>query len=69
MKDVKLRDQPAILNSMIEALGQASGGCSQLLHHKKDPRWLIMRNGIDLARDAAINMATFQAQKITAIKS
>lgn len=68
MTDIKASEQPKILNSMIEALAQASGGCAQMTHHRGDPRWIAMRQTIELVRDACISQATFQASKVTAVK-
>lgn len=68
MTKPKPQDSPKILNKMIDGLAQASGGCSQLIHLMHDPRWVALRNGIDFAREGCINVATFQATKITVIK-
>lgn len=68
MGDIKILEQPKILNTMIESLAQAAGGCSQLIHHNQDPRFLILRTAIDEMRDWCVSHATFQARKITNIR-
>ena len=69
MKDIKVSDQPRMLNELAEALGQASGGCSQLIHQMNgDPRWMILRQAIDLSREGIMQLATFHASKITPVK-
>jgi len=59
---------PKLLNQAIDGLKQASGGCSQLLHTRTDPRWLVLRQAIDLTTDGLIGLATFAASQITGIK-
>jgi len=60
---------PKVLNALIEALAQASGGCSQLAHHRRDPRYLGLRTYIDMARDLCIAQATFEATKVTMVRT
>ncbi len=68
MTDTKLSDQPRLLNDLIESLGQASGATSQLIHMHQDPRWMMIRDALDLAREGCIGLATFQARKVTPVK-
>lgn len=49
MTDIKA--QVKCLNEVAEALSQASGACSQLIHHFQDPRFIILRDVVDLARE------------------
>lgn len=65
MTEITQSEQPKILNTMIESLAQASGGCSQLVHARQDPRFINMRWMVDRARDACIQVAQFEAGKIT----
>lgn len=53
--------QPALLNDLIESLGQAEGATSQLIHSLQDPRWMYIREAVELAREGVISLATFQA--------
>jgi len=68
MTNIKLSEQPKILNGLIEGLAQASGGCSQLIHLHSDPRFMNLRWAIDQARQACISVATYEARKITRVK-
>lgn len=61
---IKVSDQPKLLNELIEGLTQAIGGCSQLTHTMQDPRWMQMREMIELARERVMYEASFEARKI-----
>lgn len=65
MKELSLADQPRLLNQLIEALGQASGAAGQILHVHQDPRWFMIRDALDLAKEGVTGVATFAATKMT----
>lgn len=58
---------PKLLNQAIEGLKQASGGCSQLIHTRHDPRWITLRQAIDLSIEGLTGLATIAANQITGI--
>lgn len=66
--NIDISEQPVLLNQLVEALNQAAGGASQLIHAMQDPRWLMVRDMIELTKHGALDQATFAASKITAIK-
>lgn len=68
MSNIQVSDQPALLNQMIEALGQAAGGASQLIHSQRDPRWIFIREMIECTQGAVLEQASFAARKISVIK-
>lgn len=51
------RTQPVIALEMLEALNQASGGLEQLAVGRRDPRYLLMRDGLAALKNVCI--ATF----------
>lgn len=57
-----------LLNEMIGGLAQSTGGCSQLLHMRQDPRWMMMRKVIESASDVCKQHATISAQKLNGFK-
>lgn len=65
---MKEQTAPQLLNQMIDGLKQASGGCSQLIHTRQDPRFLVLRQAIDLAVEGIIGLATFEASRTTITK-
>ncbi len=67
MKQINVSDQPMLLNQMVEALAQAAGGCSQLIHTQRDPRWMFIREMIECTQGAILEQATFAA-KISTVK-
>lgn len=63
MKNINIADQPAILKKLLDSLTQASGAASQLTHTMSDPRWMIIREAIDLTKEGIVEAITFQAKK------
>lgn len=51
------RTQVIVAIELLEAINQATGGCEQLCFHRRDPRFLLMRDG--LAAVKALCIATF----------
>lgn len=68
MRQINVSDQPLLLNQMIEALSQAAGGASQLIHTQRDPRWIFIREMIECTQGAVLEQATFAAKNITTVK-
>lgn len=40
------RTQVVVAVELLEALNQATGGAEQLCFHRRDPRYLLMRDGL-----------------------
>lgn len=40
------RTQVIVAVELLEALNQASGGCEQMCFQRRDPRFLLMRDGL-----------------------
>lgn len=40
------RSQVIVAIELLEALNQCSGGCEQMAFHRRDPRYLLMRDGL-----------------------
>lgn len=49
------RSQVVIGIELLEALNQASGGCEQLTFQRRDPRFLLMRDGLQAAKHFVIS--------------
>lgn len=68
MTNIKVSDQPVILNELLESLAQAAGGASQLIHTQRDPRWMFIREIIECTQGAILEQATFAARKVSVLK-
>ena len=44
------RNQLIVAIELLEALNQASGGCEQMCFQRRDPRFLLMRDGLQAAK-------------------
>lgn len=40
------RSQVIVAIELLEALNQSQGGCEQMAFHRRDPRFLLMRDGL-----------------------
>lgn len=49
------RTQVVIAVELLEAINQASGGCEQLTFHRRDPRFLLMRDALAVLKNYCIN--------------
>ena len=54
---IGIRSQPVVLAELIQALTQASGGASQLIHMLQDPRFIVIREAIDMMKDGCLKLA------------
>lgn len=50
------RTQVVVAVELLEALNQATGGAEQLCFHRRDPRFLLMRDGLSAMK--SLCMAT-----------
>lgn len=65
---INISEQPRLLSELVDSLAQASGGASQLIHSLGDPRWIMIREAVDLLKEGVMSIASFEAKKITLIK-
>lgn len=56
-----------LLNDLIGGLSQASGACSQLVHMRQDPRFMLLRKTIDSASSVCKAHAQFSATKLNRV--
>lgn len=57
-----------LLNELIESLTQAAGATTQLLHAHQDPRWMIIREALELSKDGIAQVATIPAVKYSGVR-
>jgi len=48
------RTQVIVAVELLEALNQASGGCEQMTFQRRDPRFLLMRDGLEALKQFCI---------------
>lgn len=65
---MQVSSSPKLLNEFIESIGQAAGATTQLLHHHQDPRWMMVREALELTKEGATKVATFAATKFTNVR-
>lgn len=68
MNNIKISEQPKLLNDLVESLRQAAGGASQLVHMMGDPRWMMIREAIELTQEGVLGIMTIETKKIGLIK-
>lgn len=52
-----MRPQTTILSEFMQAIGEAIGCSSQILHVWRDTRWVVIRNFLLKIKSASINTA------------
>lgn len=57
MKKVGERSQPVILKELVDAITQAEGACSQLIHALPDPRFMVVREALEIMKEGCISLA------------
>lgn len=50
------RTQVIVAIELLEALNQAKGGAEQLCFQRRDPRFLLIRDGLEAAKTICINV-------------
>jgi hypothetical protein len=48
------RTQVVVAVELLEALNQAGGGCEQMCFHRRDPRFLLIRDGLAAMKSLCI---------------
>lgn len=48
------RTQVVVAIELLESLNQAKGGAEQLCFHRRDPRFLLMRDGLEAAKTMCV---------------
>lgn len=48
------RTQVVVAVELLEALNQATGGAEQLCFHRRDPRFLLMRDGLAAVKSLCV---------------
>jgi len=51
------RGHVQILSEFIEGLNDANGAASQLVHHFQNPKWMAIRDMLNIIRDSYISGA------------
>lgn len=68
MSALDIPEQVRLLKEIAECLSQASGAASQLIHQLDgDPRFIIIRQSIDLTKEGVMKVATFNAKRSIAV--
>lgn len=57
-------DQPRLLKDLLDSIKQASGGSSQLIHQLQDPRWMIIRQSLELCQEGIMGIMHQHASEI-----
>lgn len=58
-----------LFTDALAGLDQASGACSQLIHqHGGDPRWMIMRDAVEMIKDECRRQASVSAMISLAVR-
>lgn len=60
---------PKLLNNIVDGLSQAIGASSQIVHMHQDPRWMAIRETLEIAKKGCTNYATFAATKTRIVKA
>lgn len=67
MTQISVADQPRLLNDLVASLNQASGAAGQIIHLHQDPRWMMIREALDIAKEGVMQVATV-ATRLSSIK-
>ena len=51
------RTQAQVLTELIHAIGQASGSAWQIVHLQQDPRFIMIREALDLMKEGCLMLA------------
>lgn len=49
--------EAVLLNELMESLTQSAGGAWQLAHSRHDPRWLVIRDILEMVRSQVADIA------------
>lgn len=59
-----MKTQQETLKELVEALGQAAGACSQLIHQQQNPKFILIRDAVELMKEGVLGLATFEVKKL-----
>lgn len=62
MTEYTVADQPKALNDLISSLNQALGAASQIIHMHQDPRWMMIRDALELTKEGVTSVASMAAR-------
>ena len=51
------RSIPSLLTGFVEGITQAEGAAGQLIHHFRNPGWMVLRDNLSLIKDKCVGMA------------
>ncbi len=63
------RSPARVLNEAIDGLSQAIGAASQMIHHHSEPRFLAIRDALELTKEGMTHLATMAVTKTRIIKA
>jgi len=59
------RNQIQLLKDLAESLNQAIGGATQLAHAHRDPRFLMIRQSLELMQEGIMEVTKFNTRVVT----
>lgn len=59
------RSQIQMLKELSESLNQSIGGATQLAHAQRDPRFLMIRQALELMQEGIMEVTKFQTKVVT----
>ena len=59
------RDQIRMLKELSESLNQAIGGATQLAHAIRNPRFIMVRQALELMQEGIMEHTKFQTRVVT----
>lgn len=62
-----MKTETQLLTEFMDGIGQAIGASSQLIHHRRDPRFMYLREALSKVRDLTTTLAVnpLTAPKVT----
>lgn len=58
------KSEQLLLKELIDGLTQASGAASILIHMQQNPRFIPLREALNLAKEGVIHKASMQVEKM-----
>lgn len=54
---MKKKTAPVLLTEFVEAMNQAEGAAGQLIHHFRNPGWIVIRDHLSRIKDRCVGLA------------